>query len=51
MRSPLAVLRRGPSPAVRFCESCGEVCDLACRVQARRDRLNDQAITYGLGLR
>lgn len=33
---------------VGLCESCGQVCDAACRAKARRDAVREQALSAGL---
>lgn len=32
---------------VRFCDSCGRVCDAACRSKARRDGVREQVLSGG----
>lgn len=33
---------------VAFCDSCGRVCDAACRSKAQRDTVREQVLSAGL---
>jgi hypothetical protein len=48
MRERLRKRRTRRAAAVQFCDSCGSVCDAACRSEAAREAPRQQALVYGM---
>jgi hypothetical protein len=43
--------RKAEAASADFCDSCGQVCTLACRAEAQRDRVRTAAFTWSVPIR